>query len=94
MICVEGKLEMALAFDSLDYTKRLEAAGVPRQQAEAHAEAFREFIMPALVTKQDLPVTKQDLAHALDRMRLTLLIQLGGLWLAGMAVLAVLIKLN
>jgi hypothetical protein len=35
---------VAFAFDSLGYAKRLREAGVPQDQAEAHAEAAREFI--------------------------------------------------
>ena len=32
----------AITFDTLKFTKRLEEAGVPRKQAEAQAEAFRD----------------------------------------------------
>jgi len=52
---------MAYAFDSLGYAKRLRDRGVPGDQAEAHAEAARDFIMAELVTKADLLATKQDL---------------------------------
>ena len=50
-----------MTFDTLSYVKRLEAAGVPRAQAEAHAEAFRDDIVPQLVTSTDL-------GHAVDRL--------------------------
>jgi len=56
---------MAYTFDSLGYAKRLRDRGVPLEQAEAHAEAARDFIMAELVTKADLKTellaTKQDL---------------------------------
>lgn len=52
---------MAYTFDSLGYAKRLRDGGVPRDQAEAHAEAAQDFIMAELVTKADLLATKQDL---------------------------------
>jgi hypothetical protein len=52
---------MAYIFDSLGYAKRLRDGGVPRDQAEAHAEAARDFIMAELVTKTDLLATKQEL---------------------------------
>lgn len=52
---------MAWAFDTLGYAKRLRDGGVPNPQAEAHAEAAREFIMTELVTKQDLLAVRQDL---------------------------------
>jgi hypothetical protein len=45
---------MVYAFDTLGYAKRLRDSGVPQPQAEAHAEAARDFIMAELVTKTDL----------------------------------------
>lgn len=52
---------MAYIFDSLGYAKRLRDGGVPRDQAEAHAEAARDFIMVELATKTDLLAVKADL---------------------------------
>jgi hypothetical protein len=52
---------MAYVFDSLGYAKRLRDGGVPRDQAEAHAEAARDFIMVELATKADLLPIKADL---------------------------------
>jgi hypothetical protein len=43
-----------MAIDTLEYVKRLEAAGVDRRQAEAHAQAVRDTLAPQLVTKADL----------------------------------------
>ena len=45
---------MAYAFDTLGYAQRLRTAGVSQEQAEAHAEAARDFIMGELVTRSDL----------------------------------------
>ena len=53
---------MAYTFDSLGYAKRLRDGGVPRDQAEAQAEAARDFIMAELVTKSDLLAVRADLA--------------------------------
>jgi hypothetical protein len=53
---------MVYAMDTLGYAKRLRDAGVPQQQAEAHAEAARDFVMGELVTKTDL----QGTAHLLE----------------------------
>jgi hypothetical protein len=53
---------MAYTFDSLGYAKRLRDRGVPQEQAEAHAEAARDFIMAELVTKTDLLPIKADLS--------------------------------
>jgi hypothetical protein len=53
------------AFDTLGYAKRLRDGGVPNPQAEAHAEAAREFIMIELVTKQDLQAGIEPLRGAI-----------------------------
>ena len=45
---------MTTMIDTLGYVKRLEAAGVPRAQAEAQAEALRDDVAPQLVTRGDL----------------------------------------
>ena len=60
---------MVYAFDTLGYAQRLRDAGIPQDQAEAHATAARDFVMAELVTKTDLQqalaVTKTDLQQAL-----------------------------
>src|ERR1044072_1948708 len=65
----EGTL-MAYAFDTLGYAKRLRDAGISQGQAEAHAEAAREFVMGELVTKVDLQA-------AMDTLSLRLTLRLG-----------------
>jgi outer membrane protein TolC len=52
---------MPYAFDTLSYAKRLRDARISQGQAEAHAEAAREFVMGELVTKTDLQAVKVDL---------------------------------
>jgi hypothetical protein len=78
---------MAYAFDTLGYAKRLREAGVPQQEAEAHAEAAREFVMGELVTKSDL-------ALSLDNLKLSLTIRLGAMLAAGIALLGAINKLT
>ena len=56
---VRGLLD---AFDSLSDAKHLRDNGVPQDQAEAHAEAARQFIMAELVTKSDLQLALDNLA--------------------------------
>ena len=51
---------MVYAFDTLGCAKRLRDAGISQGQAEAHAEAAREFVMGELVTKADLLAIKGD----------------------------------
>ncbi|WP_022721182.1 hypothetical protein [Rhodopseudomonas sp. B29] len=72
---------MAFAFDTLGYAKRLRSVGVPNEQAEAHAEAAREFIMAELVTKTDMNA-------AMETLTLRLTVRLGGIVAAGFGVLA------
>ena len=43
--------------------------GIPQEQAEAHAEAAREFIMVELVTRQDLDTARRELQSAIDTTR-------------------------
>ena len=77
---------MAYAFDTLGYAKRLRDAGIALDQAEAHAEAARDFVMAELVTKSDLEA-------AMDRLSLRLTIRLGGMLAIGVAALAAIVKL-
>ncbi len=71
---------MAFAFDTLGYAKKLRDSGVPADQAEAHAEAARQFIMTELVTRSDLDTaitilrqeiaaTRSDLDNAITILR-------------------------
>ena len=77
---------MAYAFDTLGYAKRLRDAGIPTDQAEAHAEAARDFVMAELVTKSDLEA-------AMDRLSLRLTVRLGGMMALAVAALAAIVKL-
>lgn len=77
---VVREMTVVYAFDTLGYAKRLRDGGVPNPQAEAHAEAARDFIMIELVTKQDLQT-------AIDTQTLRLTVRLGGIVAAGVGVL-------
>ncbi|MBV9862315.1 MAG: hypothetical protein JO267_09230 [Alphaproteobacteria bacterium] len=77
---------MALVFDGIGYMKRLRDAGVSQQQAEAHAQAVKDYVMLELVTRSELEA-------ALDRLSLRLTLRLGALIGAGIAILAAIIKL-
>jgi hypothetical protein len=77
---------MAFAFDTLSFAKHLRDHGVPQGQAEAHAEAARQFIMAELVTKQDLSL-------ALETQTLRLTVRLGALLFLAVGALAAIIKL-
>jgi hypothetical protein len=84
---------MAYAFDTLGYAKRLRDAGISQGQAEAHAEAAREFVMGDLATKADLQAIRADLQAAMDTLSLRLTLRLGVMLAAGLATLAAIIKL-
>jgi hypothetical protein len=95
-----GGLATAYTFDSLGYAKRLRDRGVPQDQAEAHAEAARDFIMPELATKadvlaikSDLLATEQRLRTAMDTLALRLTVRLGAMIVVAIGALATLLKL-
>ena len=59
-------MSVAVTFDTLKFTKRLEESGFSRQQAEAQAEAFREAQetnLEGLATKQDVSDIRRDVAE-------------------------------
>jgi len=64
-----------VAIDTLAYTKHLEAAGTPRPEAEAQAEALTRHVLPDLATKTDLE-------QGLERLKHDLTIRLVGFMLA------------
>ena len=47
-------MHMPIQFDTLDYAKRLASAGVPTQQAEAHAAALGDVLGSAVVVHGEL----------------------------------------
>jgi hypothetical protein len=58
-----------MTIDTLEYVKKLEAAGVDRKAAEAHAEALRASIEDELATKADilrLETTTKGEIHRLE----------------------------
>jgi hypothetical protein len=85
---------MVFAFDTLSFARHLRDHGVPQQQAEAHAEAARQFIMAELVTKQDLTLALDNLTLALDNLKLNLTVRLGGMLFLAVGALAALLKLT
>jgi hypothetical protein len=98
-ICSEVRL--VYAFDTLGYFKRLRDAGVPQPQAEAHAEAAREFVMAELVTKTDIQTLTahfdaklENMDTKLDNLSLRLTVRLGVMLVAGISILAAVIKLQ
>jgi hypothetical protein len=52
----------AIAFDTLEFAKRLKEAGFTEQQAEALADAEAELIEQNLATQRDITDIKRDIA--------------------------------
>jgi hypothetical protein len=95
---------MVYTFDSLGYAKRLRENGVPQNQAEAHAEAARDFVMAELVTKADLRAEiqavradllalKEQLESRMENQTLRLTVRLGAMQVVLIGVLATILKL-
>jgi hypothetical protein len=84
---------MAIAFDSLGYARHLRDHGVPPEQAEAHADAARTYIMQELVTREDLRVALDNLDLRLSTRIQAQTIRLGVMIAAAVAILATLQKL-
>lgn len=78
---------IVFAFDTLSFARHLRDDGVPQDQAEAHAEAARQFVMAELVTKQDLIL-------ALETQTLRLTLRLGAMLFLAVGALATLLKLT
>lgn len=107
---------MVYAFDTLGYSKRLRDGGIPPNQAEAHAEAARDFIMVELVTRTDLNAAvdridatidglrneidlrieglRRDVEAKIEKTSLQMTVRLGALLVAGIGVLAVILRLH
>jgi len=96
---------MAFTFDSLAYAKHLRENGVPQEQAEAHAEAARAFIMNELITKadfrtgldelrRDLKAKLENLSLRMDGISLRLTVRMGVMFAAGLTLLGAVLKLH
>ena len=79
-------MPITATFDTLAYAKKLKAAGFTEEQAETQAEALSEIIEERLATKQDLNELELRLKHDLT-------LRLGGMLVAGIAIVATLVKL-
>ncbi len=94
----------AIAFDTLRFSKRLQAAGYSAEQANAQAEAFSEAVGDSVASKDDLDhsvtVIKSDIDGAVSTLRmeireanLTMIKWLVPLLIGQTAVVAALVKL-
>jgi hypothetical protein len=75
-----------MTFDSLAYAHHLEAAGIPRPQAEAHAGAVRQFVLPELATAADLAGLESRLENKIETATLRGVIKVGSMLAAAIAI--------
>ena len=94
---------MAFAFDTLQFTQRLEQVGVGREQAVARAEPARDMIIADSATKADLAdmektlrldlkALKAGIDGSLRELELRMNVKLGAIIAAVVAVIAALQK--
>ncbi|MDD3581627.1 MAG: hypothetical protein PHW74_11470 [Desulfobacca sp.] len=86
-----------LVFDTLEFAKKLKAANFTSDQAEALAAAMAGIVEERLATKQDLKELEARLEARMRelelRLRHDLTLRLGAMLVAGIAIVATLVKL-
>ena len=78
-----------ISFDTLAYAKKLTSAGFTMEQAEVQAEALKDIIEERLATKQDI----KELEQKMKEMEMRMIIKLGAMIAASIAITVSLIKL-
>lgn len=84
---------ITITFDTLQFTKRLKAAGFSEQQAEALAEEQSRLIEDRLASKDDLERLQLEIQRDLKELELRLTVKLGALIAASIGITATLVKL-
>ncbi|MGE3975085.1 MAG: hypothetical protein AB7F59_11225 [Bdellovibrionales bacterium] len=79
-----------MVFNTLRYAKKLEDAGIPRDQAEAHIQIMAEIVEGDLATKQDI----KELKDEMQKMEYRLIIKLGALVTAIIATAVAILKIQ
>ena len=90
-----------ITFDTLKFVRKLRESGFEEKQAEGIADAFKEASFEAeFATKRDLKELETALKIDIDRLRhdmhemeQRMVIKLGGMMVAGIAIVATLVKL-
>jgi len=80
--------------NTLGYVKKLQEAGVSREQAEAHIEIVSEMMDSNFATKQDLKDLAQELRHELALLEQRLTIRLGTIVSVAIGVAVALAKIT
>jgi hypothetical protein len=58
-----------MVFNTLSYAKKLEEAGIPRDQAEAHIQIMAEIIEGDLATKLDVKNLETNVKHEIKDLK-------------------------
>ena len=83
-----------ITFDTHKFISTIKASGIPENQAEAIAEAFRAAQIEAdVATKADLQALELALKADIRELEYRLVIKLGAMMMAAIAVVAALVKL-
>lgn len=85
----KNKMSHAITFDTLAYAKKMISAGFTQQQAEMQAEALAEIIDEHIATKQDI----RDIKKEMREMEQRIIIKLGAMMAASIAIIAAIVKL-
>jgi hypothetical protein len=62
-------MTMPIKFDTLEYARRLAEAGIPADQADAHAQALSEALATASVTPAELVLVRSELLARMDTLK-------------------------
>lgn len=80
----------ATIVNTLDFTRKLKAAGIPAEHAEAIADALNDVAMSEVATRADIAAVRSDLREMESR----LVVKLGGVVAALIALLFAALKLS
>ncbi len=78
--------------DTLMYVKKLEAIGIPRDQAELQVQIMADIVDKSYVTKQDFKEFELKVNHQFARLEDRLTLKLGSIMIVGLTALATIIK--
>ena len=82
-----------ITFDTHSFVKKLKAVGFTEEQAEVFASEQARLIEDKLATKNDLVELEINLRRDMRELEYRIIIKLGGLMAASIAVVAALVKL-
>ena len=62
-------MTMPIKFDTLEYARKLVEAGIPANQADAHAQALSDALATASVTPAELVLVRSELLARIDMLK-------------------------